>query len=154
MFIEKYPDLDWGNLLDRARRRGCSRSLLVGWQLAARLLGTRVDADLLGLAENKVQARLAAEALVHRIRNGYPVPASGRELSELEVCENWLQRACAIGNFLITRTIGDYVSMPLPRPLWRVYHLTRPFRLASKIIMSPGSIKERCKRMLSRVPQV
>jgi hypothetical protein len=150
MFIEKHPDLDWGNLLDRARRRGCSRSLLVGWQLAARLLGTQVDADLLGLAKNNMQARLTAEALDHRIRNEYPVPASGPELSELELCESRLQRARAIGNFLTTRTISDYVSMPLPRPLWRIYHLTRPFRLAGKIIRNPGSIKERRQRILSR----
>ena len=56
MFIEKHPDLDWSNLLERAQRRGCGRSLLVGCQLAAQLLGTRVDADLLELAENNVQA--------------------------------------------------------------------------------------------------
>jgi hypothetical protein len=154
MFIEKYPDLDWGDLLTRARRRGCSRSLLVGWQLAARLLRSRVDANLLKVAEDNTQARLAAEALVHRICKGYPVPPSDRDLSELEICENQLQKARAIGKFLITRTVGDYVSMPLPGPLWRIYHLTRPFRLAGKIITNPGPFKEIRKRMLSGIPQV
>jgi hypothetical protein len=128
----------------------------VGCQLAAQLLGTRVDADLLGLAENNVQAHLAAEALVRRIRNGYPVPALDRELGDLELCENWLQKARAIGKLLITRTVSDYVSMPLPRPLWRIYHLTRPFRLASKAIANLGSVRspERRRKLLSRIPQV
>jgi hypothetical protein len=151
LYIEKHPDLDWTNLLARARRRGCSRSLLVAWLLAARLLGSRVDANFLRLAESNTQARLTAEALVYRIRNEYPMAASGRELSELELCENRLQRARAIGSFLITRTIGDYISMPLPRPLWRIYHLTRPFRLTGKVIINSGSIKKIRKRMLSRV---
>jgi len=156
MFMEKHSDLDWRNLLDRARRRGCGRSVLVGCQLAAQLLGARVDADLLGLAENDVQVRLAAEALVRRIRNGHPVPASDHELGDLELCENWQQKARAIGKVLITRTVSDYVSMPLPRPLWRIYHLTRPFRLTSKIITNLGSIgsEERRRKLLSRIPRV
>jgi hypothetical protein len=154
--IEHHPDLDWSGLLDRARRRGCGRSLLVGWQLAAQLLGTRVDVHLLGLAENNMQARLVSEAVVRQICNGYPVPASDRELGSLELCENWLQRVRSIGHFLVTRTVGDYVSMPLPRPLWRIYHLTRPFRLAGKVVTNRRSIKSREKRRksLSRIPQV
>jgi len=40
---------------------------------------------------------------------------------------------------LITRTVSDYEAMPLPKSLWGLYHLTRPFRLAGKIIkMMPG----------------
>jgi Uncharacterised nucleotidyltransferase len=152
--IEENPDLDWSGLLDRARRRGCGRSLLVGWQLAAQLLGTRVDVHLLGLAENNMRARLVSEAVVRQIRIGYPVPASDRQLSSLELCENWLQRARSIGHFLVTRTIGDYVSMPLPRRLWRIYHLTRPFRLVGKVITNRSKSLEQRRESLSRIPKV
>jgi Uncharacterised nucleotidyltransferase len=153
-YIEKHPDLDWGNLLDRARRRGCGQSLLVGWQLAAQLLGIRVDAHFLRLAENNMQARLASETLVRRIGKGFPVLASEQEPGALELCENRMQKARAIGRLLITRTVGDYVSMPLPRPLWRIYHLTRPFRLASKVITKSGAMmsSRRCEKLLSRIP--
>jgi hypothetical protein len=155
MFIEKHPDVDWRTLLHRARRRASSRSLLVGWQLAAVLLGTKVEADLLGLAENNMQARRAAEAVVRRFRSGYPVPASEGEFGEPDLRENWLQRAQAVGSLIVTRTIGDYLSMPLPRPLWRIYHLTRPFRLASKVFTNPGSTmsQEKREKFLSRIPQ-
>jgi hypothetical protein len=150
MLIEKHSKLDWRDLLDRARRRGCNRSLLVGCLLVARLLGSRVDESLLRLAESDVAARAAAEALVNRLRNRWPAPASGRELSELDLCESRKQRARAVGSFIVTRTISDYVSMPLPRPLWRIYHLTRPFRLAGKIIATRASTRR--SQIFSHVP--
>lgn len=134
MYIEKNPDLDWRTLLDRARRRGSSRSLLVGWQLATQLLGARLDAQLLKLAEHNLPARAAAEALMLRIRNGYPAPASVSAFGEPELHENWRQRARSLVSFIVTRTVSDYVSMPLPRSLWRIYHLTRPFRLAWTLV--------------------
>jgi hypothetical protein len=144
MFIEKHPDLDWHHLLVRAQRRGCGRSLLLGCHLAARLLGTQVKIDT--GAENAGQSLLTAETILHRLRNEFPAASLDRELGSLELCENWLQKARAIGKLFITRTVGDYVSMPLPRPFWRVYHVTRPFRLAWKVIIVPGSIISRERR--------
>ena len=149
MFIEKHPDLDWDYLLDRARRRGCGRSLLLGCQLAAQLLGTRVKGDLLKVAETRAQG--LAQTVVRRARNELRAPTLERDLADLELCENLLQKARAVGKFLITRTVSDYVSMPLPRPLWRVYHLTRPFRLAGKVTTNFGLIgsSQICKRGLA-----
>jgi hypothetical protein len=156
MFIEKHRDLDWSDVLDRARRKRCGRSVLVGCRLAAQLLGTRVDADILRLAENNMQARRTADAVVRRISIGYPVPALDREFGALESCENWLQKARAIRKLLITRTVSDYVSMPLPRSLWPIYHLTRPFRLATKVItnFTLGGKRKRRRTVLSDIPQV
>jgi hypothetical protein len=156
MFIQKHPDLDWNYLLNRAQRRGCGRSLLLGCQLAAQLLGTRVKADMLQLAENTRQLLLVAETMVHRIRSDFPAASLDRDLGDLELCESRLQKACAIGKLLITRTVGDYVSMPLPRRLWRIYHVTRPFRLAGKAITRLGPIdsRERRRKLSSRLQQV
>ncbi len=30
-------------------------------------------------------------------------------------------------------TASDYAAWPLPPPWWRLYHLTRPFRLVCKV---------------------
>jgi hypothetical protein len=46
-----------------------------------------VDADILRLTENDVQARRTADALVARISNGYPVPAFDRDFGDLALCE-------------------------------------------------------------------
>jgi hypothetical protein len=132
MLIERCPNIDWNLVLDRAGRRGCGRSILVGCQLAAQLLGTRVDRDLLKTAKDDVQARSAAKDLVRSLSSEYPMAASDRELGDFDLCETNSRRALAIGKLLITRTAGDYVSMPLPRLLWPIYYVTRPFRLAGK----------------------
>src|SRR5262249_55863037 len=102
----------------------------------AQLLGTRVDPDLLKMAENDAQARSAAKDLIRQIRSEYPIPASDRELGDFDLCETRSQRARAIGKLLVTRTAGDYRFMPLPRPLWPIYYVVRPFRLASKAMKS------------------
>jgi hypothetical protein len=143
MFIETHPDLDWTRLLERARQRGSGRSLLLGCQLAAQLLGTRVKGDLLRFGENNAQFRLAAETVVRRIDRGFPARSSEHVLGDFELCQNWVQRTRFIGRLLFTRTAGDYISLPLPRPLWRVYHLTRPFRLAGKAITSLARMSPR-----------
>lgn len=58
-----------------------------------------------------------------RKQPGIPRGVRGKELASLEMCESFL-----------TRTIGDYEALPLLRPLWRLYHLTSAFRLASKFL--------------------
>jgi hypothetical protein len=135
MLLEKRA-IDWMLVLDRAKRNGCGRSILVGCQLAAELLRARVDRDFLRTAKDDVQARLMAELLMRSISSEYPIPASERELGDFDLCETKSQRVWAIGKLLVTRTAGDYVSMPLPRSLWPMYYVTRPFRLAGKAIKS------------------
>jgi hypothetical protein len=34
---------------------------------------------------------------------------------------------------MTTRTVGDYQAMPLPKSLWGLYYLTRPFPLAGHV---------------------
>ena len=134
MLIEKHPDLDWCDLLGRARQKRCGRTLLLDCQLAAQLLGTRVEGVLLKLAENDSRSRLGAEKLVQRIGDEFPASSSERTFGELELCETRAQRGKILTRLLITRTVGDYDSMPLPSYLWRAYHVTRPFRLIAKAV--------------------
>ena len=136
MFIEKHPGLDWDHFLVQAQRRGCGQSVLVGCQLAAQMLGARVKIDLNKFAGNKERCLFMTETVLHRVCSELPAASLDRELGDLELCENWLQKARAVGKLLITRTVSDYTSMPLPRSLWRIYHVTRPFRLAGKATVS------------------
>jgi hypothetical protein len=147
MFIDRYPDLDWNHLLSRARHKGCGRSLLLGCQLAAQVLGTRVKGNLIKLAENTTDCRLAAEAAVRRVRDESLPLSSERFLGDIVLCETRVQKGRVILGLLLTRTVGDYISMPLPRSLWRVYHVTRLFRLAGKAIAGwTRSLSQRRKK--------
>jgi hypothetical protein len=136
MLIERNPDLDWARLLKRARQRGCGRSVLLGVELAALLLGTRVNDDLLKASKRTEDPRQSRDAIVQRMRTEFPTPSAERFLGDLDLCESRLQKARAFAQLLVTRTVGDYESIPLPRQAWRVYYATRPFRLAHKTLMS------------------
>jgi hypothetical protein len=143
MFIEKHPDLDWAYLLARARQRESGRALLVGCHLAAKLLGIRVKGDLLEVVERNVKYQSAAETAIRQLGETRERRALEHTEGDFALCESWLQRARLVGRLLFTRTVGDYNSLPLPRSMWRVYHLTRPFRLAIKSLMSVPRPKSR-----------
>src|SRR5262249_44142460 len=85
MFIEKHRNLDWDHLLDRARRRGCGQSILLGLHLAAQLLGSRVNIDMGRIADNTGRSFLRAETVLHRLRGEFPAASLDRELGDLEL---------------------------------------------------------------------
>jgi hypothetical protein len=132
--IERYPDLDWARLLNRARNKGCGRSLFLGCELAAQLLDTRVKGDFPKPAKSSEDPKSTAESIVRRLRTEFPAASSERLFGDLNLCETRRQKARAIGRLIITRTAGDYSSKPLAESLWRVYYVTRPFRLAGKFL--------------------
>jgi Uncharacterised nucleotidyltransferase len=146
MFIEKYPDLDWGHLLTRAQQRGCGQSLLLGARLVYELLGAAAKIDFHNVAKDRKQLAFKAKTVLHRIRNEIPASVD-RDLLDFELCTNGFQKARALGELLFARTTGDYAAMPLPRPFWRVYHVTRPFRLASKTITGSLNLKNISERL-------
>ncbi len=153
MFIEKHPDLNWDHLLAQAQRRRCGQSVFVGCQLAAQLLGTRVKIDLHKVAGNKGQFLLTTETVLQRVCSDLPAASLDHELGDLELCETWLRKVRAIVKLLITRTVSDYASMPLPRSLWRIYHVTRPFRLVGKVITNLDHLShERNVRKVAKTP--
>jgi hypothetical protein len=139
MLIQRFPDLDWAQLLDCARAKGCGRTILLGCQLAAQLLGTRVKGDLPKPIKSTEDPRLAADIIIQRLRTEFPTPGSERPFGDLDLCETRMQKGRAVGQFLITRTVGDYISMPLPSYLWGAYYVSRPFRVASKALQKAVS---------------
>jgi hypothetical protein len=51
----------------------------------------------------------------------------------LNTQDKFLHRLLPIKALLTTRTVGDHQTMPLPKSLWGLYYLTRPFRLAGHV---------------------
>jgi hypothetical protein len=63
-------------------------------------------------------------------------------LNGLKARDRLRHKLLAIASLLTTRTVGDYEAMPLPKSLWGLYYLTRPFRLAGKMLkVIPGSFE-------------
>jgi hypothetical protein len=125
--------LDWIGLWELANRQRRGRPILIGLSLAAKLLNVRVDSKLLEQAELDPAVAplvaLAAHRMMH-LTDAKNLP----EPTHFEMCETWYHKLNALWILTSHRTTGDYESLPLPRPLWRLYHLTRPFRLAVKFL--------------------
>lgn len=90
------------------------------------------SAPVCGLERGRI--RSIATALVDDLRRNEPAPEKKKNLSDLDLCETRRDRIRAVLTLAFTRTVGDYQAMRLPPELWRVYHVTRPFRLAAKAV--------------------
>src|SRR5262249_17631077 len=131
--LRKYQDIDWVAVLDRAHRSHSSRSLLLAIDLASTLLDAPAPAALVDRAsENSAVRALAKKARLRMLRT---VPEGDLRdfLNGLNTHDRLRHRLWPVATFLTTRTVSDYQAMPLPKSLWGIYYLTRPFRLASKV---------------------
>jgi hypothetical protein len=129
--LRRYQDLDWGAILERAARSHSSRQLLLAIELAATMLDAPAPAELLEKARNSP----AVQSLARRAREGMLLTApkgSWEFRFGLNTHDKWLHRLLPIKTLMTTRTVGDHQAMPLPKSLWGLYYLTRPFRLAGR----------------------
>jgi putative nucleotidyltransferase-like protein len=130
-FLRRYQDLDWIAILERAARSHSSRQLLLAVELAATMLDAPAPAVLL----HNARSNSAVQSLARRARAGMLLTApkgSWEFRFGLDTHDKWVHRLLPIMAFLTTRTVGDHKAMPLPKSLWGLYYLTRPFRLAGQ----------------------
>jgi hypothetical protein len=93
-----------------------------------------VPPTLAPLAQRNDRVRALTRSTSRALRESLPAAAGSRDLADLDLCDGWSRKAGVILGMAFTRTEGDYEAMKLPPPLWRLYHLTRPFRLAAKTL--------------------
>jgi len=134
MLVDRRPELDWLAIHRRAQRRGCGDSVLLGCALAERLFDVPLPPALSRPVTQRQRIRSLADALVGELRRNALAPKKTENLSDLGLCDTRRDRIGAVLKLAFTRTVGDYQAMPLPPQLWRVYHATRPFRLAAKAL--------------------
>jgi len=130
--LYKCRDIDWETLLDRAERAHCSRSLELAVLLASTLLDAPAPQKLIGKARNNLVVRALADKAQRRMLSTAPAGELREFLNGLGTHDLLRHRLWPIATLLGTRTVGDYQAMALPKPLWSIYYMTRPFRLAAK----------------------
>lgn len=131
--VERHPELDWTRLLARAHRQHCGGAVLLAVTLAHRLLGTAVPGALAGPLARSPRVDARADELIAGLRRGPDEGTSGH-LYDLLLCDRTVDRLWTVARTALTPTAGDYHALPLPRPLWPLYWLTRPFRLAGRAL--------------------
>jgi len=135
-FYDSHTEIDWSALIARSRQIQCERPILLGCTLISELMGISVNPKILHSATRQP----SIQALVHSIVTG--ISASSTEADavaagthvDLVLCETSIQKLNVLLRLCFTPTVGDYETMPIPRSLWPLYHVTRPIRLVGKFL--------------------
>jgi Uncharacterised nucleotidyltransferase len=125
-------DIDWAAIFERAQRSYSSRMLLLAVFLASTLLDAPAPAQLVDKARSSSAVRALAQKARSRMLRPDDQGEDWKFLNGLNLRDRFWPKLWPIAALLTTRTVGDYQAMPLPKSLWGIYYLTRPFRLASK----------------------
>jgi hypothetical protein len=135
MYISGNQDIQWDAIMCRAQRANASRALLLAVLLASDLLDAQVPAPVLARARaDRPVCSLAKTALERMVKN-IPNGELGNFLGALKTYDRLRDRLLPWVTLLTTRTTADYQAMPLPKSLWGIYYVTRPFRLAWKAML-------------------
>jgi hypothetical protein len=139
MLIDRKPDLDWSEVHRRARLQHCGDAVLLGCAMAAGLLEMPVPPVLSTAVAGNARVRRIAESLIAGMREGGArLPATKSHFVDLDLCERQLDRFKFLLGLAVMPTPGDYHALPLPRPLWGAYYLTRPLRQVLKSVGRRG----------------
>ena len=133
--LRKYQDIDWVAVFDRAQRSHSSRPLLLAIALASTLLDAPAPPELVNQARKNSAVRALAEEAQLRMLRTVPEGELREFLNGLNAHSRLRHRLWPLATLLTTRTVSDYKAMPLPKSLWGIYYLTRPFRLAIKVVV-------------------
>ena len=126
-------DVDWAAVTDRAERSHCTRALLLAINLASTLLDAPAPLDLVHLAHNDSAIGMLTATVPHKMLRATPGSEIEELINSLDMYDRFKQRIRPVVLLLSTRTVGDYTAMPLPKSLWCLYYITRPFRMAKKL---------------------
>jgi hypothetical protein len=132
--IESNREMNWPVVIDHAARVGSKRMLSLGLFLAAELLGASVPEQVRKkLHPDSTLGALAAD-VVKRLFEERTNPPGILEsaLLHLRMRERLLDRIRYVLRLGLTTTVGDLTTMRIPRPLFFLYYLLRPLRLAAK----------------------
>lgn len=154
MLVDKCPDLDWLEVHQRARRHRCGDSVLLACTLADRLLGTPLPAPLAEPLAASARVPRLAGALIEELRQGRAQAQLREGATDLDLCETRGARLKALLTLALACTAGDYAALPLPQPMWPLYHAIRPFRLVGKGLLALAAPAKLLRRgPISHVPR-
>jgi hypothetical protein len=133
--LRVFPNLNWQAVVHQASEAGARRMLDLSLQLAHDLLGAVIPEEL--------AAQIAADSEVQRLtlilrEEMFEMKVKEQGISNFlkpaKALERWRDRAKFYLRLAITPTMEDWAFIKLPRPLFFLYYLTRPVRLAKKYL--------------------
>ena len=141
--VRARPDLELGSVLERAGRHGARRMVRLGLRLARDLLGTPLPEAV----NRELDADRTLDALAARadpfLREGRTDGPSQKETYQfhLRARERWRDRVRYVFVLALAPSFSDWKLLPLPGPLFPLYYLIRPFRLALRRLRPRGATR-------------
>ncbi|MBS0517266.1 MAG: nucleotidyltransferase family protein [Proteobacteria bacterium] len=132
--VDRRRDLDWAAIHARAAAHGCGDAVLLGGAIVRDVLKVPPPAALETAIAASTRVRALGELLVRRLRLGPWQARDPENFTDFDLCERPLDKLRATLKIVFTPTGSDHAALPLPRSLWRAYYLTRPFRLAARLL--------------------
>jgi hypothetical protein len=131
--------IDWEEIRGFTEESHSRRAVGLGLLLANRLLGTPLPAPVATrLAHEETLASLAAKVESCLAAGGMRRSFLWEHFDvwpfDLEVLDDWRDRARYLGRTLVIPTLWDWERIPLPDPLHPLYYLLRPLRLLAALI--------------------
>ena len=130
--LRAYQDINWLQIHERAQRARSSRALLLAILLASDVLDAPAPLTLVNEARKNAIVRSLAEKAITGMLQSTPNGEFSEFVGNLKTHDHLWDRISPLVQLLTTRTVADQQAMPLPKSLWGVYYVTRPFRLAGK----------------------
>ena len=128
--------IDWNALLARGRAGGSERMILTALHLVRHLAGSAIPPALRERLQRDPRAADLAREVLERLGADPEAPLGQRRLLafHLAVRERWRDRVRYLILLTFQPSYSDWTSLRLPRPLYGLYYLTRPFRLLWKAL--------------------
>ncbi len=132
--IRLYPRLNWEALLETAQKQGCLQVLLISLRLLQDLWTVSFPDPIRREMETRREAADLAGKVLARIlqeeSSSDHFPGQVRFL--LRVTARVRDRIAYCLRQVFIPNINDWLAWPLPRPLFSLFYLLRPLRLATK----------------------
>lgn len=134
--LAREPDVDWRELLGRARELGSARMLLLGLALARDVSGSRLAPEVAqALAEDRGASRMAAEVSGRLFQEDYTAPSVFRlSRFRMRMRERRSDQVAYVLRTVFTPTIEHVSLVAFPRALRFLYY---PLKLAADYVALP-----------------
>lgn len=140
--LRRHPDVDWDRLMQRATVLRNQRALTLGLQVAHRLIGSALPEPVRQYTRQDAVVPRLIRAVYHELFETPEEKTPGQaKRTRLRKLAFRLQLQASVP-FKVTTCYDllrpqavDWQAMPLPRPLFPLYHALRPLRLVRKYLM-------------------
>ncbi len=138
-FLRRHPELDWEQLIRTTIEFHGLRVLLIGLRLAHELLGTEAPDSLARWAQEDAALPKLVNQAIEKLTGRRNSDAVSQFIFQFQAKERWREKLGLVAGRFTDRTDSDGMWALLPKPVWGLYTILRPFRLLYRVL-SKGDV--------------